>query len=757
MSLIEGLNPEQKEAVLETEGAVLVIAGAGSGKTKVLTHKIAYLIQEKDVAPWNILAITFTNKAASEMKVRIENLVSAGVSKDIWIGTFHAICLRILRKHIEKVGYLPSFTIYDVQEQKAVIKQIIKNLGIESKVITDKYVQNRISGAKNRMITPEKFQIEYSDYYAKTVSEIYTAYQKRLKENNSIDFDDIINFAIQILEENQEVRDEYARKFRYILVDEYQDTNTSQFKLVKMLTEYHGNITVVGDNDQGIYSFRGADISNILDFEKDYEKALVVKLEQNYRSTGNILQTANDIISNNESKYDKKLWTENGSGDKVEISEHYNEYDEARYVVQKIKEELEKVGSFNDFAILYRVNALSRVFEEQLLREGIPYKIIGGFKFYERKEIKDVIAYLRLLINPYDNISFARVINEPKRGIGQTSIDKITDISFETGQTMIEVCKHATEYGLGRIYLKSKTFVDVIEKWTALKTEMKIAEVAFGILEDSGYLGVLQEESKTDEKAYDRLQNVLELINVISEYETQEAEATLEGFIENVSLSSDSDELAEEEKVTLMTVHTAKGLEYPVVFVVGMEEGIFPSARSIDEEGGIEEERRLCYVSVTRAKQKLYITFSAQRSMYGRSQRAMNSRFIDEISDQGAEKKITKSYGNMNEDKWNKYDDFSLGYSSGSKYDYTNTGIKAKASSLDFGLSADKFLESLKSKQTEKEHDSVEIGDRVEHKKWGKGNVMNIIISDPDRIIDVQFDEGKRIKLIEAYAGLTKI
>ena len=398
--------------------------------------------------PWNILAITFTNKAANEMKERIETLVGSDISKDIWIGTFHSICLRILRKHIESLGYEKNFSIYDVSEQKQIIKQIIKRNGIESKVITDKYVQSRISSAKNKMIMPEQFEIQNKDYYGKYVAEIYHEYQQRLKENNALDFDDIINYTIKLLKDNSYICEEYAKKFRYILVDEYQDTNMSQFELIRLLSYINNNVTVVGDNDQGIYSFRGAEISNILEFEKDYEGAKIVKLEQNYRSTKNILQVANDIIQHNESKYEKELWTENQEGEMVEVTELGNEYDEARFVVKKIKEEIEKGRSYKDFAILYRVNAVSRVFEEILRQEMIPHKVIGGFKFYERKEIKDVLAYLKLIINPNDNIAFSRIINEPKRGIGQTSIDKMVAISMETGLPLLEIIRRAGEFGL---------------------------------------------------------------------------------------------------------------------------------------------------------------------------------------------------------------------------------------------------------------------------------------------------------------------
>ena len=485
MNIIEGLNEKQKEALLNTEGATLVIAGAGSGKTKVLTHKIAYLIDEKGGAPWNILAITFTNKAANEMKERVENLIGL-MSNEVWIGTFHAICLRILRKHIEKLGYNSSFSIYDVSEQKTAIKQILKDLDIDSKIITDKYVQAKISNFKNDMKNPEDITVSELDFNMTTVLKIYQFYQKRLKENNAIDFDDIINLTIKLLDENPDVLEEYSEKFRYVLVDEYQDTNKSQFKLVKLFTSKYGNITVVGDNDQGIYSFRGADIQNILDFEKDYKDAKVIKLEQNYRSTKNILDVANAVIKNNESKYDKKLWTESEKGEIVKVNKLHNEYMEARIIADSILTSMRENGyKYSDFAVLYRMNTLSRVIEEIFVQEGIPYKMVGGLKFWDRKEIKDIISYLRLIENPADNIAFSRIINEPKRGIGNTTLDKISRLSMETGLSMYDITKRANEFGMNKLYVLAYDLISTLEMYRNNKNDMSLSRIYKGVLEDT--------------------------------------------------------------------------------------------------------------------------------------------------------------------------------------------------------------------------------------------------------------------------------
>ena len=545
------------------------------GKTKVLTHKIAYLIKEKNVKPWEILAITFTNKAANEMKTRVETLVGED-SKDMWIGTFHSICVKILRRYIDRLGFDRSFIIFDTQDQRSLIKQCLKTLNVDDKLFTDRGVLSEISNAKNEMLTPSMYLAKANGEHRKEkIAEIYELYQKRLKENNSIDFDDIINFTINILEENPDILEYYGAKFKYVLVDEYQDTNKAQFTLITLLSARNGNITVVGDNDQGIYSFRGADISNILNFEKDFPGTNIIKLEQNYRSTKNILDTANAVIKNNSKKYEKNLWTENEEGDKPKVNICDNEYEEGTYIAYQI-EHLRKQENFkySDFAILYRMNTQSRAIEEILVREDIPYKIVGGHKFYERKEIKDIISYLRLIQNHSDNLSLQRIINEPKRGIGKTSLEKIEAISNTNGISMFEVIKKGLDFGLNKVYVNAQEFVQVIEELSSKKDDMSVSELIKETLNKTGYTKALELEESA--QAENRLENLEEFLTVAMEFEDEEAESNLEYFLENVTLSSEVDEMEDEDNsVTLMTLHSAKGLEFPVVFLVGMEDRNF--------------------------------------------------------------------------------------------------------------------------------------------------------------------------------------
>ena len=531
---------------------------------------------EKYVKPWNILAITFTNKAANEMKERIEKIVG-DAAKDIWMGTFHSICVRILRKYIDRIGFENTFLIFDTQDQKTLIKECLKNLKVDEKLFTDRSVLAEISNAKNEMLEPKAYLVKHDgDFRRETIGTIYELYQKRLKENNALDFDDIINYTIKILTENPDVLEYYTEKFKYVLVDEYQDTNKAQFSLVSILASKHGNITVVGDNDQGIYSFRGADITNILNFEKDFPGTKIIKLEQNYRCTGNILKAANAVIKNNQVKYDKKLWTENEEGNLPCIFSGDDEYNEANYIVEQINSlKREEYLKYSEFAILYRMNSQSRAIEDVFRRENIPYKIIGGLKFYERKEIKDIIAYLRLIFNPADNLSLKRIINEPKRGIGKTSLDNISNISDSSGKSMYDIIKNAQEYGLNRVYLNSREFIQVIEELRSRKDEMAVSELIKEILNKTGYTKALELENTVE--AESRIQNLDEFLTVAIEFEEESADNTLAEFLEGITLSSDVDNLEEtEETVTLMTLHSAKGLEFQVVFLVGMEEGIFP-------------------------------------------------------------------------------------------------------------------------------------------------------------------------------------
>ena len=634
LDILEGLNDEQKEAVLAVEGPCLVIAGAGSGKTKVLTHKIAYLMHNVGVKPWNILAITFTNKAANEMKERVEKLVGE-VAKDMWIGTFHSICVRILRRYIDRIGFTSSFVIFDTSDQRTIVKQCIKQLELDEKIFTDRSVLSEISNAKNEMLEPADYALRANGEYRKeTIAEVYKMYQKKLKDNNAVDFDDIINYTIKILSENPDVLEYYSNKFEYVLVDEYQDTNKAQFTLVSMLAARFGNITAVGDNNQGIYSFRGADITNILNFERDFPGTKIIKLEQNYRCTQNILDAANAVIKNNESKYEKNLWTENNKGDLPYVFRGDTEYDEANFIVEQIRRlKREEYLDYNDFTILYRMNSQSRSIEDILRREDIPYKIVGGLKFYERKEIKDIIAYLRLIENTADNLSLQRIINEPKRGIGKTSLDNIEAVANQNGISMYEVIKRADAFGLNRVYVNSRDFINQIEELRAKKDTLIISELIKETLKITGYSKALELEDTTE--AETRLENLDEFLTVAIEFEEELADNTLADFLEGITLSSDIDNTDEtEDSVTLMTLHSAKGLEFPVVFLVGMEEGIFPGYKSIGEQKELEEERRLCYVGITRAKQHLFLTCARQRTIFGSTSCNQVSRFVKEIPEE---------------------------------------------------------------------------------------------------------------------------
>ena len=755
-NLIEGLNDKQKEAVLATEGPCLVIAGAGSGKTKVLTHKIAYLISEKNVKPYNILAITFTNKAASEMKQRVEKIVG-DVAQEMWMGTFHSICVRILRRFIDRIGFDTSFLIFDTSDQKTVVKECLKALNIDDKAFSDRSVLSEISNAKNEMLTPKAYQAKYSGEFRKEkIGQVYELYQKRLRENNAIDFDDIINYTIDILSENPDVLQYYTEKFKYVLVDEYQDTNKAQFTLVTILASRYGNITVVGDNDQGIYSFRGADISNILNFEKDFPGTKIIKLEQNYRCTGNILKAANAVIKHNENKYEKKLWTENEEGSLPCLYQAEDEYDEANYVVKQIEHlKTEEYLKPKDFVILYRMNAQSRAIEDILRRENIPSKIIGGLKFYERKEIKDTIAYLRLIHNTSDNLSLKRIINEPKRGIGKTSLDKIQEISDKTGTSMYEIIKHAEEYELNRVKANAEEFINLIEELRLKKQELSISELLKEVLNKSGYTRALESENTVE--AETRMQNLEEFLTVAIEFEEESADNTLPEFLESITLSSDVDEMQDEDNtVTLMTLHSAKGLEFPVVFLVGMEEGIFPGYKSIGEPKELEEERRLFYVGITRAKQFLHLTCAKHRTIFGSTSYNAVSRFIKEIPDNLLD-------GVVNNDQEEKFNDMSYNWEYGKtsagkvttyKFDEAKNEIKQK-STYQF-RTAESFLSSLSQKQANSGVDITKYkeGMKIYHKKFGEGVIQKIEAEGDDYKLDIQFDKSGHKRLMAKFANL---
>ena len=753
-NLLDELNDKQYEAVINYEGPCLVIAGAGSGKTKVLTHKIAYLIQEKNIKPWNILAITFTNKAANEMKQRVETLIGE-IANDMWIGTFHAICVRILRRYIDRIGFEKSFVIFDTSDQRTLIKNCLKELDIDDKMFTDRIVQYEISNAKNDMLEPETYAAKaIGDFRKEKIAQIYELYQKRLKENNAIDFDDIINFSIKIITENPDILEYYSEKFRYILVDEYQDTHTAQFTLISLLAARYGNITVVGDNDQGIYSFRGADISNILNFEKDFPGTKIIKLEQNYRCTGNILNAANSVIKNNEVKYEKKLWTENEIGKLPYLHTAEDEYDEARFIVEQINHlKIEEYYKYSDFSILYRMNTQSRAIEEILVREGIPYKIIGGLKFYERKEIKDIIAYLRLIHNTNDNLSLIRVINEPKRGIGKTSIEKVQKISEQNGISMYEVIKHAEEYGLNKVFLNSREFIQTIEELRKEKENINISELIKQTLNKTGYTKALETENTVE--AENRIENLEEFLTVAIEYEEQVAENDLGDFLEGIILTSDIDNLEEEQDmVTLMTLHSAKGLEFPVVFLVGMEEGIFPGYKSISEPKELEEERRLCYVGITRAKNYLYLTCAKRRTIFGSTSCNPVSRFIGEIPDEYIEGRQEKDENIFNDTKyeWTYQESKIVKYKNQNLRNTTKEETKKKEYPF---KSVETFLNNISKKEENQINLSqYKAGQKVYHKKFGEGTINYVEKEGTDLKVDITFDKVGHKRLMAKFAGL---
>jgi DNA helicase-2/ATP-dependent DNA helicase PcrA len=630
--LLDSLNPTQLDAVEHTEGPLLILAGAGSGKTRVLTHRIAYLIDQGLAAPEEVLAITFTNKAAREMKDRVALLVGPD-SRKMWVSTFHAFCARILRAHAEKLGYKREFTIYDGADQVRLVKRSIVELGKDPKRFNPRSFQSQISSAKNVLMSPDDFLRKSEGYIAENVAEVYDLYQRRLYENNAMDFDDLIMQTVALLELFPEVRDRYQTRFKYIHVDEYQDTNHAQYRLVNTLAAAHRNLCVVGDDDQSVYSWRGADIRNILDFERDYPEAKVVKLEQNYRSTQTILDAANAVVANNASRKAKELWTAGDEGERIRVFAASDEYAEARFVVSEIEKLTGRGGSARDIAAFYRTNAQSRALEDVLVREGVPYQIVGGVRFYERAEIKDAMAYLAVISNPADSVGLERIINVPKRGLGNTSVAKLQDHARRNGITLYDALAEAPQAGLaGKAAKACASLRELFEGWRVAAREVPPAELIGAVLDESGYRGELRDENTIESES--RLENLEELINAAREYERVEPEPTLDGFLQEQALYSEQDSVTSEGgSVTLMTLHNAKGLEFDHVFVVGMEEGTFPHARSLDEQN-LEEERRLAYVGITRARKTLTLTHAKLRSNWGEREYRMPSRFLSEIPDE---------------------------------------------------------------------------------------------------------------------------
>ena len=763
IDLLEGLNKPQYEAVTHTDGPLLVIAGAGSGKTRVLTHRIAYLISEKGVKPWNIIAITFTNKAAKEMKERIGRILGEEMARDMWVGTFHSMCVRILRREIERQGYERNFLIFDTSDAKTVIKECLKELNMDEKIFNDKFLLSEISKAKNDLIDPIKYQSKYaSDYKMSKVANVYSLYQTKLKKNNALDFDDIINITITIFKENPDVLEYYQDKFKYVLVDEYQDTNKAQDMLIALIAQKSNNVCVVGDDQQSIYKFRGADIGNILSFENRFKNTRVIKLKQNYRSTKSILNVANEVIKNNTGNVKKNLWTDNDEGNKPKIFQGGNEYDEANFVVSEINHlRREEYYKYSDFTILYRTNAQSRVFEEILMREGIPYKVLGGQKFYDRKEIKDIIAYLRVVANTNDNVSLKRIINEPKRGIGKTTLDAIEKAAEENGVSMFAIISDVDRYIATRANATLKTFANFIKE---MQTDItSIEALTQKILKESGYMKALEDENTAE--AESRIENLGEFLNVVISFENEQAENTLTDFLENLALVTDLDSVEEgQENVLLMTLHTAKGLEFPVVFMVGMEDGLFPSYKSIGEEAELEEERRLCYVGITRAKEYLCMSCAKSRTIFGSTSYSMPSRFLTEVPVSLLDGEIKKKE-NRNEyrlEDEDSYNEFGYGYSGNrnSSYGFNEGrvayGIPVSASKIENAFSfksAESFLQKLKADDTVNLED-FKVGKLVEHKKFGQGTIIGVEPEDDDLKVEIQFEKAGMKRLMAKFAGI---
>ena len=722
---------------MATEGPVLVLAGAGSGKTTVLVNRIAYMISEKHIRPWNILAITFTNKAAREMKDRIERLLG-DTAKDMWIGTFHSVCVRILRSCIDLLGYSRDFVIYDTADTKTVMKECLRELDIDEKSFPVRNVLSIISNAKNDLMDAATFENVYkSDYRMSIIAKIYYRYQTKLRKNNAVDFDDIILNTVKILSENPDVLSKYQDKFQYILVDEYQDTNNSQYLLINLLAQANRNLCVVGDDDQSIYKFRGANIGNILNFEDDYSDVQKITLDQNYRSTQNILDAANSVISNNKGRMGKSLWTSNGDGNKVFVYTGTNEYDEARYIARQIKKHFDEQGSFSDCAILYRTNAQSRVIEEMLMRESVPYKVLSGLRFYDRKEIKDIIAYLRVVYNPNDDVSLARIINEPKRKIGNATLEKTRNIAREKETSLYDVISHADDYPEFKTAIKKLLgFSEIIQSLIKLKDTVTIEDLTGRILNDTGYMPALVMEDTTESKT--RIENLGEFISVITEFEkNEETGNTLGEFLENISLVSDIDGYDEnEDSAVLMTIHSAKGLEFPIVFLSGLEEGLFPGMRSMESDDDIEEERRLCYVAITRAKEQLYITKTISRTIHGKTMPTTASRFFKEIPVEYLEDKTTL------QPKVAKV--------------MRDLGVRNAAAPKKEVYMTKGFGSSVKSSGST-DYSKFKAGDAVEHRTFGRGEILKATPCGNDCILEIQFESIGFKRLMAAFAKVKKI
>ncbi|MGL4799769.1 MAG: DNA helicase PcrA [Cellulosilyticaceae bacterium] len=782
MDFTTGLNPMQKEAVIQTDGPLLVLAGAGSGKTRVLTHRIAHLIENQKVAPWSILAITFTNKAAAEMRERVGHLIGDNLAKDMWISTFHAMCVRILRRNGERLGYGKYFTIYDTTDQKALIKEILKNLNINEKNFPPAQILGTISSQKNTLMTPEEYANSVGDdYRGKTIAKVYAHYQQKLKENNAMDFDDLLLNTCLLFRDHKDVLAFYQDKFRYILVDEYQDTNGVQYQLVQLLAKKYQNLCVVGDDDQSIYGWRGADIRNILDFERDFNNARVIKLEQNYRSTKTILDAANEVVAHNAGRKAKKLWTDNEEGDVITVLELDNEYREADAISELIVRGIEMgEREYKDYAILYRTNAQSRVLEEKMIRNDIPYRLLGGTRFYERKEIKDLIAYLRTIANVKDDVSLKRIINVPRRGIGNASIDNITAYAYNQQLDFYEVCHLTKEMGVlgNAAATKVLSFVYMIESLRAIAQSGDVQALLEAVIEQTDYRNYIKQSEGED--AADRIANIEELVSKAATFMRNTEEPSLEKFLEDIALVADVDNYDEESNsVVLMTLHSAKGLEFPVVFIPGVEEGLFPSYMSMtDGDDKVEEERRLCYVGITRAREKLYMLYAGQRTVFGRTQSTIKSRFLKELPARLTNlKALENGQGSMVGRGMNIQQKPTLGrptptpqpgftpqMSSGtmrlntartnplSPFSREGIGSTQSRPTVPFGQKQPTKIENLP-----KVEEDFYAGDMIKHKMFGEGTITKVDHTEDDVFVTIDFNRGMTKKLSVRFAKLQKM
>ena len=746
VDIVSGLNKKQSEAVVTTEGPVLIMAGAGSGKTRVLTHRIAYLIHEKQVKPWNILAITFTNKAAAEMRERVGNLVEHG-GNDVWVSTFHSMCVRILRREIDRIGYNPSFTIAGSSEQNTLMKRVIKKLNYDPKKYPPRAILSEISQAKNLLLDEEAYEEQAYGYWKQTVAKAYKEYQRELRRSEILDFDDLIMLTVRLFEEQPEILSFYQNKFQYIHVDEYQDTNHAQYRLVQLLAERFGNLCVVGDADQSIYGWRGADMQNILDFENDYPAAKTILLEQNYRSTKNILQAANTVILNNTNRKEKKLWTDNDPGEKITIYAGADERDETDYVADKIDTMIKENPklTYQDFAILYRTNAMSRVMEETLKRRRLPYQIVGGTGYYDRKEILDLTAYLTLIVNPADDLSFRRIVNEPKRGIGATTVAKLAEIADFNNLSLYEQALQASSTNLSaRAANNLEEFAFMIRDFRKMTEFVTITDLVESVLDRTGYIDALKAENTLEAEA--RIENLEEFYSLTQIFDNTDdiEDKTLLSFLTELSLLAPTDEMEDKSsEITLMTLHAAKGLEFPVVFIIGVEDNIFPLIRQDSSDDDLEEERRLAYVGITRAEKKLYLTSAASRLLYGRRQYNPQSMFISELDETVIEKDqeenqptyATGDYGDF----------FSKRSTFQSKARKRSTG---KTSSITKKANAGVGAEKI----------AWNVGDKVSHKKWGIGTVVQVKGEKEDLQLDIAFpNEGGIKQLLASFAPIEKV